>query len=406
MISIGALLRGVRQESTDWKWALFSGLSGGFAYATRNASVVLPLTAIAVFGAAIVWQTLRIRTAFWRGGAWGLGFAAILIPLLVRNELVFGQLQPYFAHVGRSEYGWISAIRLLLWSVLLDLTGSRVIADLAWSFLLLSVAGLSATAIMMWLTVRFWVSALPRARLQLFALIVFVSLGLAMVAIGRVRFDWVETTLTRYVMQYSWAILGIVAAIVAGAIAPSPPAAGALRQGTVVLLCTVLIVGHVWFIRDDLAREAKIAGAFASQSDFVTAAALLGEPKWVLTNQIRRAIAGDMSLKSYVEGLPKDVELISNYGPTLYLETDRIFRSVRATDDLETIGEEATEVDRESTLVGIFIPTNRMLRQPAAADWQRAILKHLGPEFSIVKRSANVLIVRRPPSRPQDASPQ
>jgi len=404
VMSIGALLRAVRQESADWQWALFSGLSAGLAYAVRNAAVVLPPTAIAVFGAAIVWRTLCVRTALWRASAWGLGFAAILVPLLVRNALAFGQIQPYFAHVGQSDYGWISAVRLVLWSVLLDVTGSRVIADLAWSFVLLAVVGLPTTTIVLWLAARFWRGALPHARLAVFTLTVFVGLGLAMVAIGRVRFDWVETTLTRYVMQYSWAPLGITAAIVAGAALAPPVAVGALRQGTVVLLCALLIVGHAWFIRDDLAREAKIAGAFASQSDFITAARSLRERTWVLTNQIRRAIARDISLKLYVEGLPKDVELISNFAPTLYLETGRICRSVQATrDQLETIGKEAAQADGEPSLVGIFVPTDRMLRQPDAGAWQRPVLEHLGPRFLVEKLSANVLIVRRPPSRPQDA---
>ena len=398
VLSIGGLLRGIRQEPGSYRWALVSGLAAGLAYTVRNAALILPATAIAVFTVAVAWRALPTRAVFQRAVAWSFGFAALLLPLLVRNMLVFGKVQPYFAHVGQSHYGWVKAIRVVLWSSLFDLSGSKTVAAIAWSFQLLAAIGIPIAAATLWLVRRYWKHALPEARLKAFALFAFICLGLAMIAIGRVRFDWVETTLTRYVMQYSWALLGVIAMLVASG--ATPPRSRALARGALVFLCALLTVVHGWFIRNDLLREAKIARSLSSQPDFVAAAESLEEPKWILTNQLRRSIAQDSGLKAYVADMPDQVELISNFGPTLYLETGRPFRDVQASrDQLKRVGQEAAQSDYGRAVVavvGIFLPTNGILRGHEAGNWQNAILKDLGPGFSRCGTHPNVLIVVRP----------
>ena len=386
ILCVGALLRGTRDQPHAWQWAVASGILAGMAYAVRNAAVILPITAIGSFAAATALGMLDFRGAARRACIWGLGFAAVLVPLLVRNVSEFGALQPYFVHHGATEYGWIRAIRVVLWSGLLDLSGSREVAEVAWNFKLILLIGLPIAAILVWVGVRFWSAASEDQWIGVITLGLFVVLGLAMVTVGRVRFDWVETTLTRYVMQYSWAILGLAVCLFTG----PGLAAGAMRYSFLAILVPVFLY-HIQYIQEDISRESLIAQAFLEKKNFEEAAASLVNKEWILTNQIRMAISRDIWLKEYITEIPQDVQVSSNFASTLYIETGRIVRPVQLFRAESTWTVQPIGTRRQ---VFVLLPTNLILRGPHPESWQTEIAYGLRSRVLVDKQTSNVLVMR------------
>ena len=111
-------------------WAL-SGLFAGLAYLFRNAGAVLPLSIIALLGLAWLARRLSFGELLRAGAAWG-GLRPLCLPAFRYNYATFGSIQPYFAAHGTVDYGLLNALRVSLWSLLLDLTGWRFVADIAW----------------------------------------------------------------------------------------------------------------------------------------------------------------------------------------------------------------------------------------------------------------------------------
>jgi hypothetical protein len=392
VIAMGALVRAAGSRANAWQWAAISGVAAGAAYVVRNAGIILPAVAIGTFAAAVVFRALPVRTAAARLVVWSLAAGLVVLPLLVRNVVFFGAAQPYFSSgMPTTDYGWLRAFRLTLWSELLDLTGVRAVAQLAWSAPWLIAAGVLLGTLFLVLALGWWKTTPPRERVAGAGLALFAFLGFAMVTAGRARFDWVETELTRHVMQYSWAVLALVGAAILGGSAHHP---GSLRRTAFAAVFGALLAAHAWFILRDVEREATIAGAFSRSASFAEAAASIARPEWILTNQIRMAISRDEALKRYVSGLPEGTHILSNFAETLSVATGRPVRALPADPkEMSALDRVARELGAGRKLVVILLPNNQTLRSPAAAEWRTRARSGLGSGFRVERETANLLVL-------------
>jgi hypothetical protein len=391
-LSIGALIRAAGSQSKRWHWAVVSGVTAGAAYTVRNAAIILPAVAFGTFAASIVLRALPARVAAGRLLIWGAAAAVAVSPLLARNVFVFGAVQPYFSSMGAVDFGWLRAFRLVLWSELLDLTGLRAVAQLAWNAPWLLAAAVPVAAVLATLSARWWKTAPPHERVAAAGLTLFAVLGFALITSGRARFDWVETELTRHVMQYSWAVLALIGAVALGGGTSRPGVAASTAFAAVL---ASLMAGHGWFIVRDLQREATIAAAFSIAPSFADAAASLERPDWILTNQIRLAIGRDEALKRFVRSLPPKAHVVSNFAETLSLEAARPVRPFPATGlQLAQLDHIARQLPPERRpLVAILLPTSRTLHGPAAIDWQASVRSQAGSGFRAEQKTRNVLVL-------------
>lgn len=362
-------------------WAV-SGVLAGLAYLFRNAGAVLPLTVITLL--ALVWATRRLAfgTTFRAGIAWGSGFALVAFPLFAYNLITFGSIQPYFAAHGTLDYGLVLAVRVSLWSLLLDLSGWRFIADLAWNGKLL-VALLPFGLAAAWLIVRRRAPSFPISGV-LFLL--YSLIGCALVVWGRSRFDWVETTLTRQMMPYAWALLAL--------------GAWALRRlsgrawTTAAWLALIVLAGgriyHLWL---ENAREHAVRDAVRAHGYVDTAHR---HPDWLLTQRIKLDVAADTQLLARIRALPPDAHIVSNQAGLLNVPTQRAIRAVA----LEPADLAALRALRprlgDRDLVLIVVPTNARLHEADAARWQDDLRTILGHDARVLYASPLAWMARIP----------
>jgi 4-amino-4-deoxy-L-arabinose transferase-like glycosyltransferase len=382
ILSLGVLAQARNiAEPRARAWAL-SGLFAGLAYLFRNAGAVLPLAIIALLGLAWLARRLSIGALLRAGAAWGAAFALCAFPLFAYNYATFGSIQPYFAAHGTLDYGLLNAVRVSLWSLLLDLTGWRFVADIAWNGKIL-VALVSLVLFAAWRLARRHEPAFPFAGA---ILLVYSLIGCALVVWGRSRFDWVETTLTRQFIPYAWAILAL------GAWALHRLAGRHLRAlgwGAIVFL----IAGRALGIAQEYARESAIRDAVHQSSYVETARA---HPDWVLTPRIKLDVAADRALIALLRELPPDAYIVSNQGALLSVASGRVVRttSLDAADLMALNALRPQLGGRVQVLVAL--PSNTRLHQADAAHWQREALDALGHGAHVLHRSPRALVVRLP----------
>ncbi|MCA1979806.1 MAG: glycosyltransferase family 39 protein, partial [Thiobacillus sp.] len=279
ILSLGVLTRAPALADVSWRgWAL-SGVLAGIAYLFRNAGAVLPLTVIALLAWALLSRRLSFVATLRAGLVWGGAFALCAFPLFAYNLVTFGSIQPYFGAHGTIDYGLLNAVRVSLWSVLLDVSGWRTVADLAWNGKALVALGPLALAAV-WLAARRPTPAFSPAGI---VLLIYALIGCALVVWGRSRFDWVETTLTRQFMPYSWALLALGAWALQRLAQRRWPAIGAFALAA-------LLGGRAHALWQEWANETALRDA-AHALGYAEAATR--HPDAILTPRIRLDAAAD-----------------------------------------------------------------------------------------------------------------
>lgn len=378
VLSLGFLTRAPEIAAVDVRsWGL-SGFFAGLAYVFRNAGAVLPISVILLLGAAWLLRRLDFTTTLRSGLLWGGGFALCAFPLFAYNFSTFGSIQPYFAAHGSTDYGILHAARITLWSLLLDLSGWRSVADLAWNgkaLLLLSPLAFFA----LWRLLRQYGSTLPFGGM---ALLVYSVVGCALIVWGRSHFDWVETTLTRQVMPYAWSLLALAGWSLARL-------AGQRAYALGWIIFVGLVAGRIQTLWIDHTRDLAIRDAVLQLGYAKTAQT---HPTWVLTPRIKLDTANDAALIAALQALPQDALIVSNQAALLNVASGRLVRSF----ELESAGFERLRAPRmPRDRVVVALATNARLHQPDAARWQEELLAQLG-DVTLLYRSPLALVVRLP----------
>lgn len=390
VLSLGILIRQNYRHSACWQAILLSGFLAGCAYTLRNAAAVLPLTVIAYLGLNLLAKPSNVLSVLRNGLVWGSGFALLAFPLFFYNFLTFGSIQPYFSAHGGIDYGVIKAFRVSLWSLLLDLSAWRRVADMAWSILAMTLLLLPATLLLLWSGWRRWQRSAQAVRSALLLLSLYTGLGFALVVWGRSHFDWVEVTLTRQLMPYSWAVFaGITWALQTD----TPQGNGSGRTRTLLLLGALLAAGRIGIIQTDLHREADIRAAVDAHG-YVAAARLY--PDSVLTNRIKQNTRHDRDLMNLLESLPDKAHIVSNQAQLLSLETGRHIRSLEPTASNLTELEALRRHIGDRMVILAMLPTNAILRSGQADTWQDETLRQFPSGYRILMRTPTVLVISLP----------
>lgn len=382
ILSLGILARASAIPALSTRTWVLSGVLAGIAYCFRNAGAVLPLTIVMLLSLAWVTRRLTVAKAFRSGLAWGMGFTLFAGPLFAYNLFTFGNIQPYFSAHGTADYGLVYAARVSLWSLLIDITGWRFIADLAWNgkwLITLAPFGLAIA----WLIGRHREPPFPLAG-TLFLL--YSLLGCALVVWGRSRFDWVETTLTRQIMPYSWALLALGAWALRRL-------SGRAWQGAAWTVLIILASGRALNLAQDIARERAILGSSRAQGYTDTA---LAHPDWILPHRIKLDTAADTRLLQRIRALPPDAHLVSNQAALLAVPAQRAIRPITlAPANLAVLRGLRPRLGKRE-LVLIAIATNARMHEPDAARWQSDLLQVIGEKVSVLHVSPLALMVRVP----------
>lgn len=378
LLSLGLLTRAPALADLPLRtWAL-SGLFAGVAYLFRNAGAVLPLTVIALLALALLAQRLSFAASLRAGLVWGAGFALCAFPLFAYNLATFGSIQPYFGAHGTIEYGVLNAVRVSLWSLLLDLSAWRFVADLAWNgaaLAALAPLGLAAG----WLILRRRQPAFPLAG---GVLAIYALIGCALVVWGRSRFDWVETSLTRQFMPYAWALLALGAwALQRLAQSRWPLIGGLVLAG--------LLAGRAHMLWQHWTQETALRDSVRAHGYAETAARY---PDAILTQRIRLDAAADAALVERIRALPADAHIVTLNGGILYVPAGRLLRPL-AFDDVALLPALRARLG-ERPLILVALPGNARLHQADAARWQTEILDALGGRAEVLARTPLALMVR------------
>ena len=177
------------------------GLLTGFSYLLRNANLGLLLT-IALY---LLWRFIvepENRREYLKNGVIWLGANALLVvPLLVRNFLVFGKLQPYWmppsnVSLAENSHDYLEAQL----DTLLAFNGlDRLLAGTLWGIVLL----LMLVALIVQQLITTWQHWQKIEQHAFFIAFSYAAIGAAMVIAARTKYQWGIHISARHVLPYS-----------------------------------------------------------------------------------------------------------------------------------------------------------------------------------------------------------
>ncbi|CAH1386250.1 conserved membrane hypothetical protein [Candidatus Nitrotoga sp. M5] len=194
---------------------LVSGVIAGFAYAVRNAHIVLLMTLAVYF--LYLWvsnpaqrsQTVKHAVVF------VVGASIIILPLLLRNLMLFGALNPYEMEL--STVTVLQNIRVYVQEFIYDVSALRSLGVfVGWSiqgliFLLAALIGGS------WMLVALWRGQLSGEKKNtIFLCVTYSIIGACVVIAARSRYEWGEMINVRHTLQYTPFFLAATLAAISG----------------------------------------------------------------------------------------------------------------------------------------------------------------------------------------------
>jgi hypothetical protein len=386
--SMGLLVRGWRAE----RWlpmTASAGVLAGAAYALRNAGAALFAAVLASYLLAALARLDGLKQIVSRLGVWGLSAGCVVGPLLWRNYVLFGRLQPY-DHAG-APFGYLQSVRIFLSGLLTDLTGSKAVAMLAWDFKWL----LSGVPVAAWLLYRGLVRFPRTEQRRRFACVLlgsYAAFAGILVIVAQKRYG-ADGSL-RYAMQAVWALLGLAAYALAD------------KKRLLLLVTVLLLASRVAYVNADLQRERTIAKAFSVHARFADAATALPR-EWILTNRIKYVLAQDDSLRALIRSLPTDAVIVANQDRFLqrlvrdraimHLELERVTDGA-GFDEVVRVAK-ARALDRP--VYALVVATNRILRDSTAQEWTQLLSRAVNPQFETVAIRDNYVLLKWRRGEPQ-----
>ncbi len=362
---------------------LVAGLLCGAAFALRNAGEALLVAVVCAYLLAVLMRVCSVKLVISHLVVWGLGVACVVAPLLWRNYLLFGQLQPY--QNSEASFGYLQSLRIFLSGLFMDLSGSKTVALLAWDFKLLLLIGVPLAVWLLYLALVQFRRAVPQRRFTVLLLTSYAVLASIIVIIAQKLYG-VDGSV-RYAMQSAWVMLGLAAYALSG------------KRKLFLLLAALLLAARAVYLSGDLHQESRIAEAFSVYPRFADAAAVLPRD-WILTNRIKYELARDTTLPSLVGHLPVDAIIVSNQDTfvqrlvrsraIMHLELD----SATDSKGFATVAQIVAARAPGRPLYCVVVPTNRMFREPSARDWERQVTQTAAGQFDVIKKHDNYLLLK------------
>lgn len=402
ILAFGAVLRGL-QEGPRPFWLAVSGMALAANYPLRNASVASIVALAIALGLAAALRLYSMRTLLRAGLIVGLSALPLLALVSARNLTVFGSIQPFaqrFAGQDLPTFSLRNALGENVWGLLMDATGSRLMASLAWDGLLLSVAGLSLAGVVGYCLAKTWAAMPAVRRFGVLWLITFCAVGTVMVTLARMRGYAVDDY--RYMAQHTWAALLVLAIGWDAWFGSARRAAG----GVALAAALALVVAHMNFIVGETARSRTIAGLLRAAPELETAARDIharGWPQsgWLVSDAMRAWFAADPELRSALAGLPEDAVVLAAWPYQWFLshETRRRVRGIdidRYREGLELLRKSGS-ANAGRPVYLVVLPPFSMLLANHPQGWQQFVVELLRSDFAPVRREKNFVLARAQP---------
>jgi hypothetical protein len=356
---------------------LLSGLIGGCAYAVRNAGLALFGTIVA---SAIIFSLLRPRrardilkmTCWWFAGA-----AIVLIPLELRNLSLFGDLQPY--SMAPSTIGLVTNIRYFLMALFDSIAGAPQIDHaFFWDNRILAAvvaALLCGLFLFRGQLARHWTSLSPPSRQVFIILLCNVLLGSAIVILARTRYQWGELINPRYLQQYDWMMLALIALFIEPLFRKSKVVV-AIASAILVTLLSL----RASFAMNKIEDSRNIHQIAVSSFDIST---LSSHPPLDDNALMQLVVGRDGGLARAIKALPLDTLLLSNRYEVLRNETGRPITKLVISGNC-TIQTDVTAPLQGKKAAILFFPTTDLVQ---SGCWRR---------LQELSQSRTILAVERP----------
>ncbi|MDP2025297.1 hypothetical protein [Sulfuriferula sp.] len=390
--SLGLLFRYSTPERA-LQGLFWSGIVAGLAYTLRNAGTAVFAAVIASFFAAWITGILNRSQAILRGGVWVLGALLGAAPLIAKNLIVFGSLQPY--SWPRSQLGFLFNLRQYLGLQLRDFGGFHSLAQFPWHTLPFVIVGGILVSLLALTLVRIWPGWSPRQRFALLTLLLYFGAGCAMLILSATLYKFSDIGLSpRYPIQYTWLMLAIVMA----AWASTRRTITLTGKITLALVLSVLVMGRIAYLHNEFSEAKDATDAYRGLADLThglpaTAQSLYQKHPWTLDAQLKRRVAEDTSLTATLQRLPKQAYLIGYPGYVIRLMTGQAVRSIYNSATPEDVWLVAIKtrqhINPHRPLYLIFYPPPIIFM---SADWQQAMLTSMPTGFSLLERTPNRMI--------------
>ena len=214
ILAVGVI--GLVLSSRSTTFVFVAGVIAGFSYAVRNAQIAL-LAALAVYF-LYLWvsnpaqRTQTIRQAI----AFVVGASIIILPILLRNLMIFGALNPY--EMEPSTVSVVHNVRVYIQEFIYDVSALRNHGlFVGWSIqglilLLALVIGGS------WMLMVVWRGQLAEKKKKtIFLCITYSIMGACVVIAARSRYEWGEMINVRHTLQYTPFFLAALLAVIPSA---------------------------------------------------------------------------------------------------------------------------------------------------------------------------------------------
>jgi len=211
--------------SSGWKPIIsifIGGILLGISFSIRNIGVAALIAVFISYVITFFARQEQRREIFLKIVVWSTGASIIVLPVFIRNIMVFGTLQPYSMQA--STVSLLTNIRVNTKSIMLDLFGSQNLAEIiAWDFLVFASCALVFTGLSAYYAYRHSSQIKENGRILagelicfsqsmfvFFSLFIYALLSIAIVIYARTKYEWGEPINLRHVLQYNWAIIAIV----------------------------------------------------------------------------------------------------------------------------------------------------------------------------------------------------
>ena len=365
LISFGLFFRGT-QAGARPVVLMMSGVFCALAYSYRNVGMASFLAIGGAYSILVVLRLVNFRAALSRLTWWAAGSSLIVIPLLLRNQLVFGDLQPYA--MPPSQVGVGKNIRDYAASTLSDILAVRVYLYQAIENNAICLALGFGLVLLVWLArknlARLW-NDLPPAMKERFAvLLAYVAAGASVVIVARTTYQWGEFIGTRHVLQYDWVLFAFGAVLF--------ERWGNLSRGAVaaVVGAVVLIVGlRVHFLSQDIEAHREDFAIASRSADPVALMAISHGYRYHLA--VKLVIVQDQPLMRALRDLPADSVLMSNFEDVLRVMTGRIVHPITLAEFCDPPKDQVilSQAGASPTNIAVLLFPTRNLVQSGC--WQR-----------------------------------
>jgi len=326
-------------------YLFIGGVLLGSTFAIRNLGAAALMAVFISFLISLIINKSQRKQLLLEGFIWGGGALIIVVPVFIRNLLIFNTLQPYSMPPSTAPLSL--NINHYLHASLLDVFGSWKIADIITSniFSILFI-------LVICLSIIFFVKGPKYIKGNLLkqpntysenatiitSFLIYAILSITIIIYARTKYEWGEFINLRHVMQYNWIFLTVIFFVICNNIKKP------FGVVIVYLLSGLILLGHFKFAIESVHLKINIKSS---------------------VSQSQHEILTDKQLKKELIELSKEFFVATNMSAPIRISTSMpVHRLYLKTD--ENIRENITQIQKLISTTGkkakifIFLPKERL----------------------------------------------